>query len=124
MQKPRGFLKYLHYKELKIISDTKNSRRGSTQGSLYLLSEIYFSSLKLSGAQKSESHFTKTGKARDKQDDFVTKLKLLTLNMPNSPHVKPNTKHQPFRTNSGRFSSVWALGIPMKCDRKSWLARS
>lgn len=49
----RGFLKYLGYEELKIISDTKNSRRGSTQGSLYLLLEIYFSFLKLTGAQKS-----------------------------------------------------------------------
>lgn len=78
MQKPRGFLKHLHYKKLKITSDTKNSRRGSTQGNLHLLLEIYFSSLKLSAAQKSESHFTTAGKGRDKQDDFVTKLKPLT----------------------------------------------
>lgn len=121
----RGFLKYLGYEELKIISDTKNSRRGSTQGSLYLLLEIYFSFLKLTGAQKSWIPFYNKRKDKGQARWFCDQTQIPDiLNMPNHTHVKPNTKHQTPRTSSGRFSSVWALGTSAKCGRKSWLARS
>lgn len=124
-KKVRGFLKYLCYKELKIISDTKNSRRGSTQGSLYLLLGIYFSFLKLCGAQKIWISFFNNRKGKGQSRWFCDQTQNPgILNIPNSTHVQPNTKHQSFRTSSGKFSSVWALGTSTKCGRETWLVRS
>lgn len=112
----RGLLKYLGYEALKIISDTKNSRRISTLLFLFVIRNLLF-------IPKTLWCTKGLNPILQQQERQGTSKMILWLNS-NPWHLKcaqqhtskPNTKHQPFRANSGRSSSVWALGTPKKCE--------